>query len=1430
MGLLTNVLTGAGIALGYATAAALSPFTFGASFLLAAAAGGAVGFSLGWGIENWNEWIQIPEVKNTASSPNYGFGSGRSVSALDRPVPIIAGRVRVMGAIIYEGGEAIETSESGSVSVVEPAEVRNLMIAWGEGPVTGIFNLSSDNIKMYELDGALAANYYGTSTQNHDSRFVVTTNYIPFTSQVTVWDYDVNNHPSDAAYSAQAVVPKSFTPNQDRAVGFVHVRAQMHVIARDYDDNPQAVVRVEYNKNGGGWATGGDFLLSMPRRETGVIDYYIPISIPSDTAETATIGVDIPRRLYSRGYSKVVAGETYYELPQPGIADVSDLRTVQDQRMIEFDAQSQQVRVTLLSANNHTSLGSNVGSWSATGGVGKIYFLGIDLYERYGAQAFRHTAYSALTLPREAVSANQPKISAIVAGPKIPVWTGSAFETKWSNNPIWWVRNLLTDTRYGLGLTGGTNTYDGPDSSTWGGFKMAAADCDETIGTMITLTGGGSGAPALLGYHVEGNDGTKIAAGDTLYLWRGRSKQSASGNVNWITNDAVGFVSISSEPTHAEGDVWSLNAIAGDYDAFTEKAQFRVTNANKLWSYDYSGVSLNTSDYPDVSSSTDVGGYIARDGSSNEQLVVHHDWAMKVLMVEDEFAGSTSSIIIREQRFRFDRIFDTQTSADEMIREILSHCRGIWWEDEGQFRVAIEQEKTASNTIDYATMVEDSFKHSVEGVEQLPDTLVCEYIDPDQSWEQKDIIIGTNRQGGIVSTKSWLGSVSRHQTMRLGFYAKAVAVATGRASFATTLAEIKYEPGDVLYVKNPAGGSIFGYDISDPNVPSSSGAGEEVIIIAISDNLETDTREYLVREYAAAAYSDDPNIELPTSYRDNREFGAPLAATQLNLSFIGDERSDGIWDPWVRLSWIQPNPGTVTRWDVYESRDNGESYSYVATSQYSNFTWSVAGFNGLLYAKVVPINAAGYYGSAIDAAAASVLVTAQPMLHVGGMPVNGQLWTYNAHLTGSLGTGPASNPIATIRPGGGKYGNGVAVEEAATNLVDTGLGSWVGTAAPTVIWGSDRVLWRTAAAIWGEQAAIAGPSGFLDAYTVTDNDGSATERIYDDMTVTADSSAFTASIYVRKGVFNQVGCLVIEFGSAIYSVTLDVYGGSIGSSPLYPPDNSGVDDCGDWWRIWLTGDNDGSATCRMSYYPVWRIDGDVDALATTSATGSGVVWGPMLTNSEIPTSYSGISGVRTYPFLRYDDVASPREGTIAVWWNPNQPASTITSDPTSPVIFSLGTAAGNSSMVLWAYFNAGNDPDLRLYVRDQADGSWTINQIVSAYTTGWYTPGTYMHLAVTWTLGTTFRVYRNGVLAGTSYDVTNAVTEWEDGGNVYLGRLSSSTTNSIGNGVYDNLVLLTEAVSAETVNSWYNLGKPLFDPTARMVIGETGTVGGGDIT
>lgn len=184
---------------------------------------------------------------------------------------------------------------------------------------------------------------------------------------------------------------------------------------------------------------------------------------------------------------------------------------------------------------------------------------------------------------------------------------------------------------------------------------------------------------------------------------------------------------------------------------------------------------------------------------------------------------------------------------------------------------------------------------------------------------------------------------------------------------------------------------------------------------------------------------------------------------------------------------------------------------------------------------------------------------------------------------------------------------------------------------------------------------------------------------------------------------------------------------------------------------------------------------------------------------------SFVSGTRNREALVIPNTSIPiTEGTIEMWWNPQRLQTGIVDQGTSPHIFQIGTYYGNSSVTIWCWYMADGAPDLRMYIKGQSNAGWSNYDVMLAGTAGWYTPGTWSHIALTWTGGNSFTLYSNGVPRGT-LAVADTVTSWSAGG-LSLGGTGSGATAQ--GGLYGPVRVSGRVRSSAEILAAYQSGKP----------------------
>lgn len=1103
------------------------------------AIGGALGYTYAW-VNNF----QVPETpKQRARS--HGFEDDQW-APFDQPIPICYGVPKASGDYVYQGGVAETVGTSGAVTYVDPAEVYKFCNVFSEGPVVAVCDIEAENVGLDAIQGATYDTYLGVQTQPADRRFVTVRQRVELT--IPEW-YTYDSGDPSATPDPKTV---SFTPGQDGATAWVHLRFQGAIEGEDR--TKRFILQLEYTPNGeGSPVDGGVHEIGIPSGQTGPVDVFLPIGDPTGTRS---------QLLYS---DREWTQETVWD---PNAYDHTGAFVTRNILVVtphyvevttgvsleEFDGGvSHEVTLTYIQASSGSQTSPEESDFISC----VLAVVAVEIEERLGAQTFPNSAYAALSIPRKNVQSAQPSIRARVIGRKVQVWDGAQFAERWSNNPIWCTRDVITNTRYGLANL--PAPYDGATDEEWGGFKLAASVCDEVVSTLEASVSLDAKRWEFTGH--KRNDGIVgfitgalwTEGSTTLALYRAGAAQGVTGTYQGVEDGRL-ILSSLSNPAFAFA--------AGDYWRTSTTASFRFElSGTVLASYAVSGFSDDGADYS---------GYVADNGAGTTRLVAYHDRNRGRFLFADDFASSPAAVAVGEQRFRFDMQLREQLDGHDALRLILSHCRALKWEADGYVKVAVETARdsvgefngleaegtenlfanpdaqtwtgwsvsnsgtqtlsvaatglpwdpdsvlkaivaagqvnalvyqqfelalgetyvarwwvyfpvavaagdasarvykvtgsweavgtattitargqwvqvthtfTADATeathvvcvgvnggiptdfvlmtraqlehkpratgwvdgIRFGGMLEGTFECSEERDDQAPDALICRYVEPGQNFQNREIQVGDPVEGGLIEEREWLGCLNVRQVQRLGAFALRLAGIDARAGFRAPLSAYACEPGDPVDVYHPVGGSGYGCDLTDKNAPVVvAGTGRKMVVAGITHDMDADNLAFVLRDYDEALYSDDPGLLIPVDVRDTRQLGVPEPVTDLTLRDLGDLTDDGVWNPVVEAEWVQPYPGTVAFWEVYYSRDEGETWLPAGRVQMPRIRLTLAGFVGTLYLCVVPVGLTGLAG-AWGAGCGTVTVSedttapATPTGLTAHYDASGVWWEWNAN-------------------------------------------------------------------------------------------------------------------------------------------------------------------------------------------------------------------------------------------------------------------------------------------------------------------------------------------------------------------------------------------------------------------------------------------------
>lgn len=252
-----------------------------------------------------------------------------------------------------------------------------------------------------------------------------------------------------------------------------------------------------------------------------------------------------------------------------------------------------------------------------------------------------------------------------------------------------------------------------------------------------------------------------------------------------------------------------------------------------------------------------------------------------------------------------------------------------------------------------------------------------------------------------------------------------------------------------------------------------------------------------------------------------------------------------------------------------------------------------------------------------------------------------------------------------------KVARGLLIEEQRTNLATFSNtfsdASWVALGTKNVA-----------------ASAIISPEGVANAWTLTDSSAVAFDGIQKSVTVAADGTTYTGSIYILKTAGGT---------SSTFGINLAITGGTtVTNQPRINTDTGAVlggtatvTNAGLWWRVSCSVTNNssvGNTNLSISLYPSTAAYNS--ATDTAAATGSATIYGAQMETGAFATSYIPTVGSTA---TRNADSASIT--TLTPWFN--AAAGTLyvsalrsaVNPSAAPVAFEIGDGTNNNRYLIY---------------------------------------------------------------------------------------------------------------------------------------------------
>lgn len=291
-------------------------------------------------------------------------------------------------------------------------------------------------------------------------------------------------------------------------------------------------------------------------------------------------------------------------------------------------------------------------------------------------------------------------------------------------------------------------------------------------------------------------------------------------------------------------------------------------------------------------------------------------------------------------RFSFNMIFDSQTSARDLIDEIKRNCRGGLFTKNGKLQFKIDKAEPVSQVFTAQDIIKGSETFSVIPKEEHYDILRCTYVSPDHEWQKVEAFaeIPEYRDGVPIEHSINLYSCTNfQQASRLAwYYINSKVLCPYFGSFQTDYRAYSLEVGDVIKIDSLLMG-LNGYLVKVTSV-SDDGSG----IFTVN-----------WRNYDERCYSDTLGSQEPRVLVSNLSDIYVIPEDVKNFNVVQSQN-------YFNFVWLR-NSNVLDTYEIRygESWENGTTIGkYISTTSFSweipttgLYKFWIKAFNNYYYSK-----------------------------------------------------------------------------------------------------------------------------------------------------------------------------------------------------------------------------------------------------------------------------------------------------------------------------------------------------------------------------------------------------------------------------------------------------------------------------------------------
>jgi hypothetical protein len=285
----------------------------------------------------------------------------------------------------------------------------------------------------------------------------------------------------------------------------------------------------------------------------------------------------------------------------------------------------------------------------------------------------------------------------------------------------------------------------------------------------------------------------------------------------------------------------------------------------------------------------------------------------------------------RSPRFTFNMIFDSQTSARDLIDEIYRSCRGGLFTKNGKLQFKIDKQEPLSMIFTEEDIIKGSETFQVIPAEENYEILRCTYISPEHEWQKVEAFaeIPEYRYGAPVEHSVNIYSCTNfQQASRLAwYYVNSKSLCPYFGSFATDFRAYGLEVGDVIQINSLLMG-LKDYKVKITSV-SDDGSGvftinwrnyderlyndtlgsqEPRVLVSVLDDIASfpeDVQNFNVVQSQSYfnfvwQYNENNSDTYEIRYGESWDFGTVIAKGLANNTYTWAIPTDGLYKFWIK--------------------------------------------------------------------------------------------------------------------------------------------------------------------------------------------------------------------------------------------------------------------------------------------------------------------------------------------------------------------------------------------------------------------------------------------------------------------------------------------------------------------------------------------------